>query len=270
MNFLDNQKLKSALKEIQELDGLRGRKDDQEKSAAVQVLEDLIDGTLSFGNPEHTLKKLDHNTFTDLGTDERWKYYLVQVPVAVNISKRIKVEEFQLKVQLDSEQSVSTLKLFPTTRWKSLVEAGTKVDLGLDAKANFTVSATQVADLGIPVDASLVSQNTGNVFLKIGNLGFQVKHYDIKTGGNGHSFAQWIFREPNTVESELQAGLILQMGATSKKLSLDCLAYLKPQQQWFMNLFNRYFEWLSPKSKDMVNSISDSPVGKRETYHFSL
>lgn len=216
-------------------------------SAAVDSLRQT---KVTFGNPTDNLiglsEKALHNsgiTLTSIRqqqmqTSHNFYYMTITVdmrPASGAVFKALTCElDFGPKGA--AEPIVQTI--FPSTKWRDVMQWGGGMNLGLDGNLEWEVGvdASQVANVtGLPADlkAGVANKNDMKSFIVLPDFSYDLGRFDIAAAGEGNSTCYWQIEDADLQKTiSVKFGVVFKVPKGTESITLIGRAWADPSMNW--------------------------------------
>jgi len=259
------------------------------------AIENLRQSKVSFGNPRNKLRFLTEEAFKEAGIElapmylqqMRCQYDFYCVSVTVNLRPQPGAQFRRLSCQLDfspkgeSEPIVQTL--FPKNSYRTVMEWGAGMNLGLDENLAWSVGVdatqetqeTQLANLSGNLKVNVGSTNKLKAFITVPDFTYKVGRSEITAIGEGESTCSW-----NIQGAEMQKmttaefATVFKVPQGTKSVKLLGTAWAEVNMNWFTAELRDVFGELEDRFKNLLRqkekAASQLPRGIGEEWILDL
>ncbi|MCL1474882.1 hypothetical protein [Argonema antarcticum] len=291
-NFEENDAILSdLLKEVQKWEGtLTGG---TKLGINAEKVDSLFQTKISFGNPRDRLIRLTENTFKDSGTEldsiykqqmqQQFDFYYMTLTVALRAERGARF--WRLTCELDFSPKGSNepiiVSLFPTQKWRSVMNLGVGMDVGLNGNLNWDVGvdSSKLAELlgSIPEDikANVTSKNNFKAFLAIPAYRYHLGHSEILTNGEGNSTCHWRIQDRELQKiGTAKFGIVFKVPKGTESITLQGTVWAEPDLNWLTADIRDVFANLSENLKQLLKQKNEAAIhfarGDSEQWELNL
>lgn len=264
-------------------------------SLGVEALQQLKETRVSFGNPYHSLTRLTEEKLGKFDIQlpeiqkqqmkERFDFYYMTLVVSMQPGRGVQFSRLECRLDFAPKGKNEPIihSIFPGSQWREILRFGTKVELGLDGKLEWTVkvppSVSTSGDL-LPsaVKGNLNSKNQMKAYIAVPEYSYQLGVTEIAATGEGNSQCFWRIDKPELKKNQtVQFGVVFKVPKDTSTFQLTGMVFVEPDFQWLTSHIRDVFEFLSDKIKKILGKRSQErrgnerlPVGAGETWSIEL
>lgn len=257
-------------------------------SSAVQMLKET---NVTFGKPipialteeGFQVRKIELNPDIQ---DLMKNYDFYSMIVVVNPRPQPSVLISRLECQLDfGPKGINepvVYRIIPNSKWKNIVNAGVKINMGLDGDLDVAVG---VDDDQIPIinqlpnsqefKAKVNIDNALKSFLVLEGLSYQLGKFDLFAQGEHNSECFWRIERPEIKgQSEVKFNIVFHVPKGCKSIDLVGKVWIEPSIDWLNGELVHVMKALPSFLKDLFGSKEKAAksfaVGKKVTWQIEL
>lgn len=291
-NFKENDALLSdLLKEVQKWEGtLAGG---TKLGINAEKVDSLFQTKVSFGNPRDRLIRLTENTFKDSGTEldsiykqqmqEQFDFYYMTLTVALRPERGTRFWRLTCELYFSPKGSNEPIiiSLFPTQKWRSVMNFCVGMDVGLNGNLNWDVGVdssklAELLDL-IPQDikANVTSKNNFKAVLAIPTYEYHLGHSEILTNGEGLSTCYWRIQDQELQKiGTAKFGIVFKVPKGTESITLQGTVWTEPDLNWLTADIRDVFANLSDHLKKLLKQKNEAAIhfarGDSEQWELNL
>lgn len=255
------------------------------------ILTDLSQSRITFGFPEDRLIQLTPDLLTSLGIqldpiqaiqmNTQFDFYYMSLAVSLfpKRSNLFKIIECRLNFRGIDAKSPIVQSIFPQSRWKTVLEWGGNLSLGLNANLDWDIGVdndklAEVTSLaGLPT-ANIKTKNELGSRVLVPEYSFSVGRAEIVATGNGNDHCQWRLRQPELKQDQTVYFIVIfKVQKGTEKIELEGQVVGEPDMDVLAAEVDDVFGELSDKFKNIFRKNNDDrqgveklPIGSHEIW----
>ena len=236
-----------------------------ELTVGAAAIDQLFQTKVRFGNPRHRLIQLTEETFKLSGTEldaiyqqqmrEQYDFYYMTVPV--DLLPKPGAQFLRLTCQLDFGPKGSTepivQTIFPTQKWREVMNLGVGMDVGLDGSLDWNagVDSSQLAQIVnlLPgeLKAKAANKNEFKGFVAVPAYKYELGKSEITALGEGNSVCYWRIQDQELQKmGTVKFAIVFKVPKGTDSLTLRGVAWAEPNMSW-----------LTADVRDVLSELSD-------------
>ena len=285
--------LKSLLEDVQKAEGKLSGGAVRKLGKAEAAVSSLFNTEVRFGTPKDKLTLLTEETFKENGAElttlfqrqmqEDYDFYYMTVPVIMKPEPG--VQFVQLACELDFEPKGSNepiiQTIFPTAKWRDVMNFGVGMDVGLDGTLDWNVgvdSSQLPAVLNqLPGDlkAKVANKNEFKAFITIPEYKYQLSRSEITALGESSSTCYWYIQDPELQKmTAIEFATVFKVPKGTESISLKGTVWAEPNMNWLTMNVEHVFHRLADNLKNLLlqedEAIRELSRGVDETWMLTL
>ena len=265
----NNNLLSELLQEVKTWEGtLAGG---QKLGINAEKIDNLFQTKVSFGNPKNQLIQLTENTFKDIGIElnsiykqqmqQQFDFYYMTLTVDLRPERGTKFWRLtcELYFSLNSEKEPIITNLFPSQKWRSVMNFGVGMDVGLNGNLDWDlgIDSSNLGEISklIPeeIQANVTSKNNFQALLAISAYKYNLGHTEILTTGEGNSTCYWQIQDPKLQEiGTAKFGIVFKVPKGTESITLQGTVWAEPDLNWLTADIRDVFANLSENFKQLL------------------
>ncbi|MBK8987470.1 MAG: hypothetical protein IPM39_15565 [Chloroflexi bacterium] len=257
-----------------------------------EALDSLRKTRVLFGNPRANLVALTpdqlHGSGLELTSIQKdqfaGKYDFYYLTITVDMQPRPGAHFKSLTCKLSfgpkGQEEPIVQSIFPQTNWKSVMEWGGGMTLGLDAdlKWKVGVDATKLSELSgqMPeLKANLENKNEMKSHIVLRDFSYDLGRFEIAAFGEDNSECYWYIQNADLQKVlTVKFGVVFKVPKGTKSVTLEGLAWAEPSMHWLIEHVRNVFADLSEKLQNLLRRREDASKdlsrGAREMWTLEL
>lgn len=261
------------------------------QSISNNILTDLSQSNITFGFPQDRLIQLTPDLLNSLGIqldpiqtiqmNTQFDFYYMSLAVSLfpKRSNLFKIVECRLDFRGIDGKAPIVQSIFPQSRWKSVLEWGGNLSLGLNGKLDWDIGVendklSEVASLaGVPT-GNLTTKNALGSRILVPDYTFHVGRAEITATGNGNDHCQWRLRQPELKQSQtVDFIVIFKAPKGTQAIELEGKVIGEPDMDVLAAEVDDVAGELSDKFKNLFRKSNDErqgaeklPIGSHEIW----
>lgn len=256
------------------------------------TVESLLETKVSFGNPKQNLIALTPELFKNAGLELNWirerhlpdKYDFYYLTLMVHLRPKPGAQFKALTCQIefgpkgDAEPIVESI--FPTSKWRPVINYGGGLSLGLDSNLAWTVGldtgvVTNIIDVPAELKANVDNKNNLKAFITVPDYRYEIGRFEITALGEGGSDCYWRIEESDLqTMPQVQLAMVFKVPKGSKSITLRGAAWAEPSMAWLTanlrNVFSDLADRLQTLLKGREKSANQFARGAAEEWVLNL
>lgn len=239
------------------------------------AIDNLRQTQVSFGNPTDRLMRLTEATFTDSGAElanlykQQTQFDFYSMTLTVALRAKPGVQFWRLFCELDfgpkGSQEPIVQTIFPTEKWRSVMNFGVGMDVGLDGNLDWSagVDASQLAAIVnlLPgeLKANAVSKNEFKAVVAIPAYTYELGQSEITAIGEGNSLCYWRIQDQELQKlGTAKFAVVFKVPKGMEAIELRGTAYAEPNMSWLTADIRDVFGELSDRFKALLRQKNDA------------
>ena len=229
-----------------------------------KALQTVRECTISIGNPKDNLIRLTPKLFNslDIKLTDIWKkqlesdfnFYYLTLSVSLRSPQGISFESLECSLDFGpkghDEPIVQTI--FPTSRWRGVLNAEAGMSVALDGSLGWKVGAAFPLHVG-QAKAKLSGSAGASGVIVAGNYSFQIGHAEISATGEGNSTCFWQLTNPEIRQVQtVDFAVVFKVPASVSNLSLRALCVAQPKTSWIVQSLRHVWRGLSDRVRQLL------------------
>lgn len=261
--------LSELFKEVQQWEGsLAGG---TELGVGAEAINSLLESKVSFGNPKDSLILLTEETFKDTGTEldnfykqqmrDKYDFYYLTISVALIPKPATRFWRLTCKLNFTpkGEKEPMIHKIFPNDKWRSVMNFGVGMDVGLNGNLdwNVGVDSSQLPAfkelLPGEIKANVANKDKFNGFIAIPAFKYELGHPEILAVGENNSFCYWRIEDQELQKiGTAKFAVIFKVPKETQSINLEGIAWAEPDINWLTADLRDVFRDLSDNLKSLL------------------
>ncbi|MEP1076063.1 CHAT domain-containing protein [Leptolyngbya sp. PL-A3] len=239
-----------------------------------EAVDSLLQSQLRFGNPLSSLIQLTEKVFQDVGIEltsiykqqmqERFDFYYMTLPINLHSSRGVSFSQLTCELNLSSEEGAEPIvqTLFPSSRWKSVIELDTSYDVGLTGNLDWgigvepSILGESLKSVPNEIRTNIVSKEQFNLALTIPSYELKLKNPEIIVTGEGSATCRWCIKGQDLQEiGTIKFAIVFKVPKGARRsISLRGMVYAEPNINWLRSEIRDVFSQLPNRFKDLLRS----------------
>lgn len=263
-------------------------------SKSAQVLKDLSETKVEFGNPTSELEHLTLDMFNETGIEvsnlirnqieNKFDFYRVVMPVNLQLKPGIVVDQINCKMYFgpkgDNEPII--VSIFPTNLWVNVLEAGSELNIGINSDLKLTASInspTTIRNIDIPLQSEGKLDTSLHIlgFVKTKKFVYNFGRPVISVTGEGGSDCSWRLEQPELAQNlMIKFIVIFKVPKSITQIHLKAIVTAQPKINWLAGelaqVIDRLKDWFSEllQPEGSRNIRERLPLGTCEEWNIIL
>ncbi|MEG4839428.1 hypothetical protein [Microcoleus sp. B9-D4] len=241
--------LSDLFKEVQKWEGsLAGG---TKLGVGAEAINNLLETKVSFGNPKDRLILLTEETFKNSGTElndiykqqMRDQYEFYYMIFSVDLIPKAATRFWRLTCQLDftpkGEQEPIVQAIFPTDKWRAVMNFGVGMDVSLNGNLDWIagVDSSQLPAftelLPGELKANVVNKDEFKGFITIPAFKYELGHPEILAVGENNSFCYWRIQDQELQKvGTAKFSIVFKVPKDTESINLEGIAWAEPKINW--------------------------------------
>lgn len=256
------------------------------------ALERLFKTEITFGNPRDKLIRLTEDNFQSGGAklSEIYRQQMADthdfysMTLTVNLRPKPGVQFRRLCCELDwspkGEKEAIVQGMFPKNEWRTLMEWGAGMDLGLNENLDWTVgvdssSFGEIARLPGELKGKVSSKNDLKAFVVVPDYQYQIGRSEITALGEGSSTCYWYIKDADMQKRRsLELSVLFKVPRGVEAVQLRGVVWAEPNMNWLTADLKEVFRELSDRLQSLLKSQDEAARklarGLSETWDLKL
>ncbi len=236
----------------------------------------LFETKVSFGDPRDRLIHLTEETFAQSGTElnsiyqqqmrDQFDFYYMTHSVALipKLGARFWRLTCQLEFEVPEDKGVIIQTIFPTDKWRSVLNFGVGMDAGLNGNLDWNagVDSSQLAKfvelLPEGLKANVVSKNEFKGFIGIPSFKYELGQPEILAVGESNSFCYWRIQDQDLQKvGTARFAVVFKVPKGTEAFTLRGTAWAEPDMNWLTADVRDVFSELSESFKALLRQKND-------------
>jgi hypothetical protein len=253
------------------------------------IFDDLNQSKITFGFPQDKLIQLTPDLLASLGIqldpiqtiqmNTQYDFYYMSLAVSLfpKRSNLFKIVECRLNFRsLDDKNAPIIQSLFPQSQWRTVLEWGGNLSLGLNGNLDWDVGVdgnmlTEVTSLVGAPTANLTTKNELGSRILVPEYSFKVGRAEIVATGKGNDHCQWRLRQPELQESQtVNFIIIFKVPKGTNAIELEGTVVGEANMDVLVAEVEDVFSELGDKFKNLFKKGGDDDkkllIGSHETW----
>jgi len=280
--------LSDLLEEVQRWEGtLAGGKKLGPGAAAVT---NLIDSKIILGNPKDRLTLLTEATFPETELNNIYRQQMQQqynfyyLTLKVGLRPKPSVQFWRLICELDfgpkGEQEPILQSVFPNEMWRSVLNAGVGMDIGLNGNLEWTAGVDTSALTAVleqvpgQIQGEITNKNDFNAFVTMPAYKYEFGLFEILTTGVG-STAYWRIQDEALKKTGMvEFATVFKVPKAVQEIELVGKVWVEPNVNWLFADVSDVVGELSDRFKQLFRNKQEAASrftrGDAETWQLQL
>ncbi|BAY46364.1 hypothetical protein SAMD00079811_39730 [Scytonema sp. HK-05] len=240
------------------------------------AVESLVQTKVEFGNPRNHLILLTEEIFKDIGVElnsiyrqqmrDAYDFYYMTVTVDLRPKPGARFSRLCCELVFSSEGENEPIveKIFPNSKWRSVMKLGVGMNLGLNGNLDWSVGidasqVAEIADLPGNLKANVASNNELKAFIVVSDYAYEVGGFEILAQGEGNSTCYWRIEEPDIQKmATVKFAIVFKVSKGTESINLRGIAWAEPNKNWLISKIRNVFSKLSDSWKNRLQSEDEA------------
>ena len=285
--------LQSLLKGVQESDGNLSGGESRKIGKAEAAISGIFKTEVRFGTPKDKLTRLTEESFQESGAElssllkrqmqEQYDFYYMTVQAIMKPEPG--AQFIRLTCELDfgpkgsDEPIIQTI--FPTDKWRDVMNFGVGMNVGLDGNLNWNVGvdSAKLPEVlkRLPGDLQAKATNNGDfkAFVALPEYKYQLGRSEITALGESSPTCYWYVQDPELQKmTSMEFATVFKVPKGTESITLKGTVWAEPNMNWLTMNVAHVFERLADNLKDLLSrdgeAMPDLSRGMEEIWTLTL
>lgn len=235
-----------------------------------QALDSLRQTRVIFGNPRANLMALTadqlHGSGLELTSIQReqlegnYDFYYMTITVDMQPKPGAHFQSLACKLDFGPKGADEPIvqAIFPKTDWKSVMEWGGGMKLGLDADLKWKVGVdasalSQLSEQAPELSANLENKNEMKSYIVLHDFSYDLGRFEIVAFGEDNSECYWYIQNADLQQVlTVRFGVVFKVPKGTNSITLEGLAWAEPSMHWLVEHVRNVFADLSEKLQTLL------------------
>lgn len=264
---------------------------DAKLDVGAEVVKNLLESKVSFGNPKDRLILLTEETFKNSGTElndiykqqirDQYDFYYMTLSVA--LIPKPATRFWRLTCQLDffpkGEKEPIIQSIFPVNKWRSVMNFGIGMDIGLNGNLDWSagVDSSQLSAFKelFPgeLKVNVANKDDFKGFIAIPAFKYELGNPEILAVGENNSFCYWRIQDQELQKvGTAKFAIVFKVPKGTESINLEGIAWAEPDVNWLTAEIGDVFKEISFKFKRLLSQEDASQIsrGAKEKWILNL
>lgn len=244
-----NELLSDLLEEVQRWEGtLAGG---TKLGPGAEAVTNLKDSKVSLGNPNDKLTLLTEKNFQDTEIElnsiyrqqMKNQYDFYYLTLTVGLRPKATAQFWRLFCELDfgpkGDEEPILQNVFPNEKWRSVLNAGVGMNIGLNGNLDWTVGVDSSALTSVleqvpgEIKGEITNNNEFNAFMVMSAYKYEFGHFEILATGKGGSTAYWRIEDQALKKTgTVEFATVFKVPKAIQQIELVAKAWVEPDVNW--------------------------------------
>ncbi len=258
-----------------------------------EALTALRETEVTFGNPYDNLMRLTPDSFAAAGVtlnpiqlqqmENTFDFYYMTLNVSLHPKRGAQFQTVECRLEFGPDEMPIVQTIFPQPRWRTVLEWGGGLTLGLDGNLEWQAGlpGDAISELtgisGIP-SAQLKTTNEMNSRIVVADYAFRTGRAEISATGEGNARATWRLQNPELHETQtIRFIVVFKVPKGTEQIELTGKVLAEPRMAWLVAQLSDVFGELSQRFKNLLGRDDNQrqgaerlPVGAHEKWVIEL
>lgn len=285
--------LQSLLQNVQKAEGTLAGGEARRIGKAEAAISGIFKTEVRFGTPKDKLTRLTEETFQESGAElspllkrqmqEQYDFYYMTVQAIMKPEPG--AQFIRLTCELDfgpkgSEEPIIQT-IFPTGKWRDVMNFGVGMNVGLDGNLNWNVGvdSAKLPEVlkRLPGDLEGKATNKSEVkaFIALPEYKYQLGRSEITALGESSPTCYWHIQDPKLQEmTSMEFATVFKVPKGTESITLKGTMWAEPNMNWLTMNVEHVFKRLADNFKDLLtrdgDALPDLSRGVEETWTLAL
>jgi hypothetical protein len=240
----------------------------------------LRETEVTFGHPYANLIQLTPDLFAEMNIEldsiqrhqleDRFDFYYMTLTVSLYPKRGAMFQLVECRLEFGPEGINVPIvhTLFPQSKWRTVLEWGGAMNLGLNANLDWEVGVEsdkiqELIQLGEVPKANITTNNELKAHIVVPDYSFKMGRSEIIATGEENSRCSWRIQDPELQETQtVRFVIVFKVPQGTREIELTGLAAAEPKMSWLTTQLDDIFGELSEKFKALFRRRDDERDGK--------
>jgi hypothetical protein len=286
--------LQSLLQDVQKAEGtLAGSGVARKIGKAEAAISGIFKTEVRFGNPEDKLERLTEESFQESGAElspllkrqmqEKYDFYYMTVQAIMKPEPGAQFVRLTCELDFGPKGSGEPIiqTIFPTDKWRDVINYGVGMNVGLDGNLNWNVGvdSTKLPEVlkRLPGDlqAKAANNNDFKAFVALPEYKYQLGHSEITALGESSPTCYWYVQDPELQKmTSMEFATVFKVPKGTESITLKGTVWAEPNMNWLTMNVDHVFKRLADNLKNLLSqdgeALPDLSRGVEEKWTLTL